>query len=57
MCEKERKCLLRAFIPFLTMFSKAISFSVVKCQDCVVKVNSLPKIWCFIHLEEDCWLY
>ena len=36
-CEKRRKCLLPAFYPFSTMFSKAFFLRVVKCHDSVVQ--------------------
>ena len=36
-CGKRRKCWLPAFSPFPTMFSKVVSFRVVKSQDCVVR--------------------
>ena len=34
---KRKKCLLPAFSPFPTVFSKVFFFRVVKSQDCVVK--------------------
>ena len=40
-CEKRRKCWSPAFSPFPTMFSKAFSFRVVKCEDCVVEFRHI----------------
>ena len=36
-CGKRRKCWLPAFSPFPTMFSKDISFEVIKSWNCVMK--------------------
>ena len=36
-CRKRRKCWLRAFSPFATMFSKDFLYRVIKIRDCVGK--------------------
>ena len=42
-CGKRRKCLLPAFYPFPTIFSKAFSSSGVKIRHCAVKSSVLCK--------------
>ena len=39
---KGEKCWLPVFSPFPKMFSKGLFPTVVKSQDCMVKVNALP---------------
>ena len=43
-CRKRRKCGLLVFTPFPTMFSNALSFKVVKSQNCVVELMENKKI-------------
>ena len=42
LCGKRGKCWLPAFSPFPTMFSKALSFRVIKSWDCALKGSMVP---------------